>query len=273
MSGQESQDLPLSKVPAFRNFLAIAGFVIWFLCVLPPLASWARQYEFVQAIQYSVFAVLTPALLVTGAPWRWLGLATREAVVIDADGNVVSPEQPLFVNRLAMARAGQPGQRRVVILAFVFVGFSIFWRTAPVVDALVRHAWLAVIESVCLVGAGVALWVDLVESPPFRPGVNRPFRIGVSAISMWVVWVLAYLVGLAHDSWYHAFHHVAGRGVSLSADQQLSAGMMWLWSAVAFMPIVFWNLIHWLQSEEDPDDELYRLVRDEKTLGFFGQKD
>jgi hypothetical protein len=37
-----------------------------------------------------------------------------------------------------------------------------------------------------------------------------------------------------------------------------------------FVPIVFWNLIHWLQSEEDPNEEIIKLFRQEKEHGFFG---
>jgi hypothetical protein len=82
---------------------------------------------------------------------------------------------------------------------------------------------------------------------------------------MWTIWVLAYLVGLSHGSWYPAYVHHPGRGFSLSADQQLTTGTMWFVSGCAFIPVVFWNLIRWLQSEEDPDEELHRLVRQERT--------
>jgi hypothetical protein len=42
---------------------------------------------------------------------------------------------------------------------------------------------------------------------------------------------------------------------------------MWFLSAAAFLPLVFWNLVHWLQSEENPTDELNRMVRRERILG------
>jgi hypothetical protein len=45
---------------------------------------------------------------------------------------------------------------------------------------------------------------------------------------------------------------------------------MWFISASAFMPIIFANLNRWLQSEEDPDEELYQLVRRDRSRGFFG---
>lgn len=89
---------------------------------------------------------------------------------------------------------------------------------------------------------------------------------------MWTVWVLAYLMAMSQSSWYHEFHYAVGRGISQSADQQLTAGVMWFTAAVAFMPVIFSNLNCWLKSEDDPDEELYQLVRRDRTRGFFGTK-
>jgi hypothetical protein len=92
----------------------------------------------------------------------------------------------------------------------------------------------------------------------------------MSAIVMWAVWVTAYLMAMSHNSWYPTIHHFAGHGLSQSADQQISAAILWFMSAAAFLPVVFSNLNRWLQSEDDPDDELYQLVRQHRTRGFFG---
>jgi hypothetical protein len=87
---------------------------------------------------------------------------------------------------------------------------------------------------------------------------------------MWTVWVLAYLMAMSQNSWYRNIHHVAGRGLSQSADQQVTAGVMWFITAAAFLPVIFSNLNRWLKSEDDPDEELYQLIRRDRTRGFFG---
>jgi cytochrome c oxidase assembly factor CtaG len=257
-------------VAPFRVALAVLGVVLWILFLVPPVSAWAARYEFVESLQFGVFAFAVPALLVSGAPWRRIGLASHEDHVVDADGLRLSPTRPRLIDRVTIGRARASHQRRAVLVAGLFAGLTIFWRVAPVVDYLVRHRWLAVIEALSLLALGIPLFTNLIESPPMTPGTLRPYRIGISAGVMWVAWVVAYLDGMSHSSWYHAFHHVAGQGISLSADQQLSAGFIWLVSAAVFIPIVFWNLVYWLQSEEDPNDELQRLVRDERTRGFFG---
>jgi cytochrome c oxidase assembly factor CtaG len=254
----------------FRGLLTVLGLLLLLVFLTPPMTDWSIKYGFVQAIQFAVFAMLVPALLVAGSPWRRLGLASRSPYQFDPDGALIAPSRPLLVDRIALARARRKGNNRAVAEVLTFIALTIFWRSAPIADALVRHPWLEIVEATTLLIAGVVLFLDLVESPPVSPATARPYRIGMTAAAMWTVWVVAYLQAMSHDSWYTAFHHVAGRGLSLSADQQLTAGFMWLLSASAFLPIIFWNLIHWLQSEEDPDEELYRLVRHDRTRGFFG---
>ncbi len=216
-------------------------------------------------LQFGSFAFIAPVLFVSGAAWRRLGVVRRyrasDAEALDA------------TTRGSVAyRAVGSSHGRAVTTAGVFLFVAVVWRTAPVADALVRHPWLSLVESISLVVAGSALFCHLIESPPLSPGTSRPYRIGISAVVMWVMWIVAYLDGMSRTSWYDVFHHVAGGPVSLAADQQLAAGAMWMVSAAVFLPIVFWNLVQWLQSEDDPDDELYRLVRQEKARGFFGSK-
>jgi len=228
----------------------------------------ARRIEFVEALQFSFFAVVIPALAVAGAPWALLGLAGRPPREFDQDGHLPPPSLPLKpAERLAVGRRQHPGAVRTATFAVLFVAGAVVWRLPGAVDALARHPWLALVEAVTLVAVGAGLWLELVESPPLVPRTARPGRIALAAVSMWAIWVLAYLVGLAHGSWYHAYAHHAGAGLSVWADQQLATGVMWFVSACAFIPVVFWNLVRWLQAEEDPDQELHRLVRQERIRG------
>lgn len=238
--------------------------------LVPPLSTLALRYEFGESLQFAVFAFAVPSLLVSSAPWRRIGLASSEPHVLSDDGASVSPVRPRLVDRIAISRSGATHQRRTILYAFSFGLLTIFWRVAPTVDYLVRHQWLVIVEALTLVALGVPLFTRLIESPPLQPGTLRPYRIGISAGVMWIAWVVAYLDGMSHSSWYNVFHHVAGRGISKAADQQLSAGTIWMVSAAVFVPIIYWNLIHWLQSEEDPNEELQKMVRDERTRGFFG---
>ena len=38
-------------------------------------------------------------------------------------------------------------------------------------------------------------------------------------------------------------------------------------ATAAFMPVIFWNALTWLQSEDDPDSELLQVARAERRRG------
>jgi cytochrome c oxidase assembly factor CtaG len=256
-----------AAVEALRVGLTILGPVLLVLCLVPPFATYARRFEYVEAIQFCLLAITIPVFVACGAPWRRLGLASSPSPVIEADGDVVAPSGLRPVDRLSFGRRRHPDPWRAVVVAAVYLAAVVLWRVPGTVDALPRHPWLVLVEAAILVPSGIALWLELVESPPLTPRLARPHRVGMAAVVMWVIWILAYLVGLAHGAWYHGFDHTVATGISVSADQQLTTAVMWAMSGVAFVPVVFWNLVYWLQSEEDPDGELYRLVRQERTRG------
>lgn len=239
--------------------------IVW---LVPPLSLWFGRDEFVEALQFSFFAIVIPALTVIGSPWSLVGLASSWQQPIDDDGHrLTASEVERPVDRLAERRRRHPEAWRTAGFACLYLAGAILWRTPLTVDALRRHPWLVVMEAITLIAAGIGLWLELVESPPLMPRATRPTRVALAAMSMWAIWILAYLVGLSHGSWYHAFSHHAGAGLSLSADQQLTTGVMWFVSACAFVPVVYWNLIRWLQSEENPDEELHQLMRQERIRG------
>lgn len=254
-------------VAGVRLTLCFLALVLSVLSVVPPLASYARRFEFVEALQFCLLGIVVPVCVACGAPWRHLGLAAAEPPAITEDGEVVAPAGLRPFDRLALGRHHHTEPLRAAVVAGAFLGVVILWRIPLTVDALARHGWLVLVEAVTLVPVGVAMWLELVESPPLSPRLTRPHRVGMAAVVMWVIWVLAYLVGMAHGAWYHGFDHSAATGMSVSADQQLTTGIVWMVSGLAFVPVVFWNLIYWLQSEEDPDDELHRLFREERARG------
>jgi len=253
---------------SLRAILLVVAVLLLVACVVPPLSPLARRYEFVEALQFAFFAIVIPALVVIGSPWSLLGLASRDPLRFDDDGNPCSPSEPPGpVDRLAQGRRHHPEALRSVLFAGLYLAGAIIWRTPLAVDALARHPWLLAVEAATLLMVGVGLWLELVESPPLTPRLPRPSRVALAAVAMWIIWILAYLVGLSHASWYQAYPHHAGSGFSLSADQQLTTGLLWFVSACAFIPVVYWNLIRWLQAEEDPDEELHHLVRQERIRG------
>lgn len=241
-----------------RAWLAAAGAALLVLALVPPVSTVAGRDEWFEALRFSIFALVGPALVAIGAPWKTLRL------------------DPSPLGRLADGRKRHPEPIRSVGFLVADLVVIVAWRMPVAVDAALARRWLVVVEALCLVAAGIGLWLELVESPPLVPRSTRPRRVVLAALAMWTAWTVAYMIAMGRGPWYRGFHHVAGVGLSASADRQLSTVVLWAAAAATFMPVIFWNLVQWLRSEDDPDDELHRLLRDERrrstgTLGGPGE--
>ena len=224
-----------NRMQGLRSWLAPAGMVLMLGVLVPPGGSIARQYVFAQAVQFAVLAMVVPAFVVLGAPWRFAGPLAR---------------------RLVMGRSHVLSGGRAWLVLVGFAGVALGWRVPVVVNALVRYPVLTVVEAVTLVGAGCALWVELVESPPMLPRISRPQRAAFAALPMWAFWASAYIMGFSHAAWFTALAHPSGPGLGTVADQEIAAALLWVIPGLCFVPVVYVALITWLRDSADPDDEL-----------------
>jgi cytochrome c oxidase assembly factor CtaG len=236
----------LSWLARCRFWLALAAVVLILGMLLPPAGTYARQYALGEAFQYVVFAVVVPAWLVLGSPWRLVGLFRRPGVN--------SGRWPGLGYDLARPR--RPGAAGAVVVLVAFAVLVIAWRVPVLLSALARDRGLAVAEMVTLVAAGSALWLELVPSPPLLPGLSRPQRAAMAAASMWAIWVLAYITGMAKVAWPAAYGHATGHGLSSAADQQLAVAVMWAVPALCFAPVIYGMIIAWLRDSGDLDEEV-----------------
>jgi len=246
-----------------RPALFVTALVLLVAVLVPPLATLARRYDSFEALQFSVLAVVVPALAVVGAPWRRLRVTGGPSASAARSARIPGRSGGSF-----LLRRRRPGYARATCVLAVQLGLIIGARSVPVVDALVRHPWLVLLEAACLLAGGIPLWLEMVESPPVRPTLPRPARIALAAFTMWTIWVSAYLVGMARGSVYRDLHRLPGPGLSFGADQQIAAFVLWWIALACFVPVIFWNLVAWLRAEEDPDEEMRKLVRENKRRAW-----
>jgi cytochrome c oxidase assembly factor CtaG len=225
-----------------RPWLAAAGAAL--LVAGLAIEGLARRYIVAESAQFVVFAMVAPALIVLGAPWRLL--------------RVSGP-----VDRLAAARQRQTSFLRAGAFLVVFIAVTAAWRVPPAIDALASHPVLVLPELITLLAAGTGLWLELVPSPPLSPRLPRPHRAAVAALAMWSAWAVAYVLGLSNHPVFRGYDP-AGGALSAVADQQITAGLVWAVSAFCFVPVVFVALLTWLSASDNPDEELQRLARDDR---------
>jgi len=230
------------RLPGWRRWLAAIGLVLVLACLLPPLSVLARRYVFAESIQFSVFAMAGPALIVLGAPWRLLRLSGPAA-------------------RLAAAHRDNRSLLRAGLYLLAFIGVCLTWRLPPVMDALARQPALVAAEAVTLLAAGGALWLELVDSPPVAPRLPRPQRAAVAALAMWSIWIVAYVLGSSHAVF--GAYDAAGSGLGAVADKEIAVFLVWAVAGCCFVPVVMASMIGWLTGGEDADEEFQRAFRDE----------
>ena len=224
-----------------RRWLAVAALILTVACLVSPVSSLAGRYVVAETAQFVVFAMIAPALLVLAAPWRLLGLGDRAA-------------------QLARSRLRHPSFTRSLGFLAVFVVAAACWRLPAVVDAMARHHILVLIELVCLLVTGTAFWLELVPSGPLRPR-GRGLQVAVlAACAMWVIWIIAYILGLATHGVFLAFHYLPGGPLSAVADQELATAVLWAVAGMCFMPVVLISALRGLHGDEDMDSELERAA-------------
>ena len=199
---------------------------------------------------------MVPALVTVGAPWRLLRLA----------GNGSPDEPPRIVDRVADRRRRHRELPWSLVFIVADLGAIVAWHAPGAVAAAAQHGWIVLLEGASLLLFGLGLWLELAASPPLAPRSGYLRRAVLAAFVMWAFWMLAYVVGLSNHDFYRNFHHVEG-GLSAAADQQIASAVLWFVAAVSFVPVIFWNALMWLKTDEDPDTELLALARAERRRG------
>jgi cytochrome c oxidase assembly factor CtaG len=247
---------PRAGPPSWRSWCLLGAGLVAIVALAPPLGTAARRTEYAATLQFSLLAIALPALVALGAPWHRLGLAGSAG----ADG------RPGLADRVADRRRRHRELPWALACMVAGLGVAAAWHAPGAVATVARGAWAPVVEAVTLLVGGVVLWLELVSSPPLEPRSGHLRRAVLAALAMWVYWIQAYIVGLSNRGFYQSFHHVSG-GLSGGADGEIASVVLWAVATAAFIPVIFWNALTWLQSEEDPDTEVLRMFKAERRRG------
>ena len=194
MTDGAAGERPHDVTAPWRSWCLLAAALVVLACLVPPLSGTARRFEYGEALQFSLLAVVAPVLVAIGAPWRRLGLARARRRRSAAPGRpgrrpaASAPGAPL-VPRLHRRRP-----RRGRRLA-----------RPGAVDDVSEHGWLIPLEGVTLLVFGLGLWLELVPSPPLVPRSGYLRRAVLAALAMWTFWILAYVLGLSNHAFYPNF--------------------------------------------------------------------
>jgi cytochrome c oxidase assembly factor CtaG len=234
---------PRRRIVPWRALSFAAGLVTVVVALDSPLERLADDLFWAHMLQHVLLMMVAAPLIVLGAPWMpfWrplpLGLRRRVARAI-----VKSPS-------LAWLRRGA---RLIAAPVPAWLLFNVdlgVWHVPAAYDLTLSNGAAHYAEHVSFLMLGLLFWVQLIDSPPFRPRLASFGRVVYATAGSAASWLLAVVLTLATTPLYpaqHAGHH----GLSALADQQLAAGVMLGPGSIPYAIVVFYWLYVWLA----PDD-------------------
>ena len=85
MNGGAAAGRPPERADSWRPWCLASAALVALVALVPPLFTAAREADYAAALQFALLAVVVPALVTVGAPWRSLGLAAGSSAVATAD--------------------------------------------------------------------------------------------------------------------------------------------------------------------------------------------
>ena len=230
-------------VPGWRMALFGLGIALLVLAVTSPVATIGEEELFsVHMVQHLLIGDLAPLCLLAGLTG------------------------PLLRPILAL-----PGVMRLRVFANPFVALPIWtlnlvvWHLPFFYEAAVRHSAVHAVEHMAFFGAGIVLWLPVLETLP------APEWFGTGAKLAYVVAVrlVATIVGNVFIWGGAAFYDVYDTGddylgLSPSADQSLAGSLMMLEGSIVTIVAIAWLFLRMAQ-EGDVRQELIESGVDERT--------
>jgi putative membrane protein len=241
-SGPPRQPHRLARAVAYQGGLLLA-----LLAVVSPMGYWSYRFIWARSLQDVALAIVAPALIVLGAPWRPLSRGLRldgrlrrrdQRAATDADDDAARRNRP----------AGWRARPIVVAVAFCAIWWA--WHVPALFDAALRSPVVYALEVASYLAAGTLLWLQLIDSPPLRPQLSPLRRVGlllgVAASGTVLGLIRVYSSGLAYPAYLGFRHHV----LSVISDQQVGGAVLWVVPLVPFSIVAVALTVGWLKEDE-----------------------
>jgi cytochrome c oxidase assembly factor CtaG len=223
-----------------------AGLLTAALAIVSPVGYWAGTYIWVRGVQDLMLAFAAPALIVLGAPWLalrhcWPGHhGGRPGASADADAGG-SGEPRARLPRLL------PGPLAAAV-AFNLIWLG--WHVPVLFDAAHANSAARLAEYATYLGAGIAFWLQLIGSRPYRPAA-APLRraallVGTVIASTILGMVLVFGSGVLYPVYAGHAHQV----MTVLDDQQLAGAVLWMGMLPPMIIAAVALILQWLGDEE-----------------------
>ncbi|HLI24479.1 MAG TPA: cytochrome c oxidase assembly protein [Acidimicrobiales bacterium] len=198
--------------------------VVVALAISSPVDYWSDRYLWSHMVQHVLLMFAAPIPLVASAPWvplqHGLPVAVRRPVV----------RALATAGWSAPLRAATRGLTSPWVAVAAFNAAMVVWHLPGPFDwgqhSTLVHIWL---EHGSFFVAGVAFWLQFINSRPFRVRLTPSGQMAAIFITSIVMWFLAMAMSVfSAGPWYPWYLAHEGSTLTPFADQQIAAGILWI---------------------------------------------
>jgi len=240
--GRRTASVALGRGAAWdRGDTAFAlGIGALLLALVSPIAYFDTTLQWDHMVQHVLLLLVAPPLILLADPFRtaWAGYLATQGRPISVEGT-----WPARVMRLLHA-----GPRAAIVVVLAFSIDLLIWHVPLIYNATLRIDSVHDLEHLTFLALGLLFW-DQVISPVKATGrLSLLGRAVVVLLGMFVSWGLAIVIGYATHPLY-AYPAPTG-GLTLLADQEIAAGVMWVPGGTPFLIALLYLGIRWFEVDE-----------------------
>lgn len=255
---RHGRSLPPEQLAQAASFQA--GLLLVVLAVVSPMGYWSYRFIWVRNLQDVMLAIVAPALIVLGAPWRPLrrGLGRRGH---QQEGGAGAGDDGGEMTGTGSALPGW--QARPVLAAAVFCVIWWVWHLPGPFDSALHSSVIYAVEMISYLAIGTLLWLQLMGTrplaPPMAPMRTAALVVAVAAATTVLGVMRTFSPGVTYPAYLGPSHHL----LSVVSDQQVGGGVLWVIPLVPFSILMVALVFRWLKDEESEatDADFDRLLR------------
>ncbi len=211
------------------------GLGILLIALVSPISSFDTTAQWDHMVQHVLLLLVAPPLILLGDPFRtaWAGYLATQGRPVKVEGTIPA----------RLMRVLHSGPRAAALIAVAFIVDLLVWHLPPVYDATLRLASVHDLEHLSFLVVGLLFW-DQVVSRLREPGqLSLMGQATLILVGLFVSWGLAIVIAYATQPLYA--YPVPRQGLSLLADQEIAAGVMWIPGSVPFLAALLSLGIRW----------------------------
>jgi cytochrome c oxidase assembly factor CtaG len=240
-----------------RALLMVLATVAMVVGFFSPVVEWAMVYQWVHMIWHLDLMIVVPPLVILADPWSELaeGVPTAISRRISALAGRLAAHASV---RRTMRLASSPWTAVVAFDAAMWI-----WHLPGPFDWAMASEGRMELMMFSFFFSGLMMWYVAIDPNPNRWHEGPVARVGhMVAVSMSCM-LLAILLGLSSGAWYSAYDAYMGtyRTMSLLADQQIAAGILWVFGAVPWFIAGVVTLRDFLAAEERGEEHAIESFR------------